>query len=333
MKLSTIRVPAPMAIGPRSVELTISAPASTTTRPSIVDASSTVPSMRVVELLEQQPVGLEQRRQLAGVDPPAGEQLGAHAVAGRDQPLDGVGDLQLAAGRRRDRPHGLVDRRVEQVDADEGEVRRRVLRLLDERRRRGRRRRGVAIPKRCGSGTCLSRIWAAGGSAPARAVSNAATNAARSCSSRLSPRYMTKSSSPRKSRAISTQWARPSGASCGMYVMRGAEAAAVAERGADLGPGVAGDDADLLDPGGDHRVDAVEQDRRVGHRHELLGPGVGDRAQARAGAAGEDQRLHTAAAVYERRRRERRARQSPSLSPSVAGVLVGGGGAGPAPRK
>ena len=50
-----------------------------------------------------------------------------------DQPLDGVGDLQLAARRRLDRPHRLVDRRVEQVDADEGEVRRRVGRLLDER--------------------------------------------------------------------------------------------------------------------------------------------------------------------------------------------------------
>ena len=35
----------------------------------------------------------------------------------------------------------------------------------------------------------------------------------------LSPRYITKSSSPRNSRAISTQCARPSGSSCGMNVI------------------------------------------------------------------------------------------------------------------
>ena len=46
MKLSITRVPAPMATGPRTVELVISAPCSTTTRPSIVDNSSTLPSMR-----------------------------------------------------------------------------------------------------------------------------------------------------------------------------------------------------------------------------------------------------------------------------------------------
>ena len=132
MKLSTIRVSRPIATGPRIVELTISAPSATTTRPSSDDAASTDAVDPRLDLLEQQPVGLEQRRQLAGVDPPAGEQLGAHPLAVGDQPLDGVGDLQLAAGRRRDRPHRVVDRLVEQVHADEGEVRRRVVGLLDE---------------------------------------------------------------------------------------------------------------------------------------------------------------------------------------------------------
>ena len=46
------------------------------------------------------------------------------------------------------------------------------------------------------------------------------------------------------------------------------------------------------DPGLGHVLDAVEQDRLVGHRHQLLGAGVGDRAQARAGPAGEDEALH-----------------------------------------
>ena len=55
-----------------------------------------------------------------------------------------------------------------------------------------------------------------------------------------------------------------------------------------LGAGVADDHADLGDAGGDHRLDPVEQDRLVGDRHQLLGAGVGDRAQPGAGSAGED---------------------------------------------
>ena len=50
----------------------------------------------------------------------------------------------------------------------------------------------------------------------------------------------------------------------------GAPAGAVADRGHDLVGGVADDDADLLDPGLDHVFDAVEEDRLVGDRHELL---------------------------------------------------------------
>ena len=72
----------------------------------------------------------------------------------------------------------------------------------------------------------------------------------------------------------------------------GAPPRAVADRGHDLVGGVADDDADLLDPGLDHVLDAVEEDRLVGHRHELLGAGVGDRPEPGAGAAGEDETLH-----------------------------------------
>ncbi len=50
----------------------------------------------------------------------------------------------------------------------------------------------------------------------------------------------------------------------------------------DLGGRVADDDADLADPGVRHRLDAVEEHRLVGHRHELLGARVGERPQARA---------------------------------------------------
>ena len=66
----------------------------------------------------------------------------------------------------------------------------------------------------------------------------------------------------------------------------------VAHRGADLLGRVADDHADLDDPRLGHLLQPVEQDRLVGHRHQLLGAGVGDGAQAGAGAAGQDQRLH-----------------------------------------
>ena len=51
-------------------------------------------------------------------------------------------------------------------------------------------------------------------------------------------------------------------------------------------------------PGRGHRLDAVEQHRLVGDRHELLGARVGDRAQARALAAGEDQSLQRLRSVH-----------------------------------
>jgi hypothetical protein len=50
-----------------------------------------------LDLLEQQTVGLEQRRELAGIDPPAGELLLADPLALVDEPLDGVGDLEFAS--------------------------------------------------------------------------------------------------------------------------------------------------------------------------------------------------------------------------------------------
>ena len=41
-----------------------------------------------------------------------------------------------------------------------------------------------------------------------------------------------------------------------------------------------------------HRLDPVEQDRLVRHRHQLLGTGVRDRPEPRTGTAGQDEPLH-----------------------------------------
>ena len=74
----------------------------------------------------------------------------------------------------------------------------------------------------------------------------------------------------------------------------GAECAAISHRGTDLIAGVADDDPDLDDARLDHVLDAVEQDRFVGHRHELLGTRMGDGPKARARAAREDEPFHGA---------------------------------------
>ena len=70
------------------------------------------------------------------------------------------------------------------------------------------------------------------------------------------------------------------------------EVAAVTEGSPDLRARGPRDHADLLDAGGDHRLDAVEQDRLVGDRNELFRSRVGDRAETGALASRQDQRLH-----------------------------------------
>ena len=78
-----------------------------------------------------------------------------------------------------------------------------------------------------------------------------------------------------------------------MYVIATPNCDAVAGGGADLVARLGrDDDPDVLDAGLGHRLDAVEEHRLVGDRNELLGARVGDRAQAHALAAGEDEALH-----------------------------------------
>src|SRR5690606_20466015 len=84
------------------------------------------PLRAALQRLEDQPVALQRRVLLAGVDPPAPEHVVVPPVAVVDQPLDGVGDLQLAPPRGLDRGDRLVDVPVEQVDAHQREVGRRV---------------------------------------------------------------------------------------------------------------------------------------------------------------------------------------------------------------
>ena len=68
-----------------------------------------------------------------------------------------------------------------------------------------------------------------------------------------------------------------------------AEAAAVTHGGGDFAGRVAHDHADLGQARADHALDRIKEDGLVGHRHELLGAGVSDRAQAGARPAAQDE--------------------------------------------
>ena len=193
--------------------------------PRCARTSSTVPSIRgssvssTSRLLSSSgsflPVSIHQ---------PA-EDLVAHPMAVVDQPLDGVGDLELAAGRR-------FDRRAPRCGCRDRRGRRRRPRgrtagpagfsISCDHLAVGAEHRDAELPRdrrRARGGSAPTRTPSVGaGPVRARSASKASTNSLSPCCSMLSPRYITKSSSPRKSRAMSTQCARPSGASCGMYV-------------------------------------------------------------------------------------------------------------------
>ena len=125
-----------------------------------------------LDRVEDEPVAVQQRVLLAGVDPPALEDFVHHRVAVVDQPLDRVGDLELAPRRRLDGRDRLVDARCRRCRR-----RRARDRTADPRasRRGGRRRRRASIsatPNWRGSSTCASRICAAGESRCGSSSSN-----------------------------------------------------------------------------------------------------------------------------------------------------------------
>ena len=76
----------------------------------------------VLDRVEHQAVAVQERVLLAGVDPPALQDLVADHVPVVDEPLDRVGDLELTTRGRLDRAHSIVDRGGEQIDTREREV-------------------------------------------------------------------------------------------------------------------------------------------------------------------------------------------------------------------
>ena len=79
------------------------------------------------------------------------------------------------------------------------------------------------------------------------------------------------------------------------------ELRAVANCRTDLFARLANDDANFLDPRLGHGLDAVKQNRFVGNRHQLFGAGVGDGPEARSRAARQDEALHIAYRLGDRK--------------------------------
>ncbi len=213
-------------------------------------------------------------------------------------------------GGRLDRPRRLVDARREHVDADEREVRRRLRRLLDEPQhaaavvqfgdavvlrigdpREQDQRLGLVAPER--RHEILD---------PALQQVVAEVHDERiAAQERLGGEHRVRQAERRVLLDVGDL---------------DPEALAVARRLADLAAGLRrDDDPDLADARGRHRLDAVEQHRLVGDGDELLRRRVGDRAQARALAAREDQAfellhggvtlVHASSSTAHRRRMQR----------------------------
>ena len=103
-----------------------------TTLPSTRLSASTDAVDAPLQGLEDQPVRLEHVLELAGVLPPAVDDVRADGQAAIDQVLDGVGDLELVAEARLDPVDRLEHFGPEHVDADQRQVADRFLRLLDQ---------------------------------------------------------------------------------------------------------------------------------------------------------------------------------------------------------
>ncbi len=257
----------------------------------------------LLDVLQDQAVGLEHVLEHAGVLPPALDDVGLDAKARFDQGIDRVRYLELTAGGGLDLVGGLEDRGAEHVDADQREVAGRVLGLLDQA--------DDAVAVELGDAV-------GGGIVDAGEQDQRVRLGA--------PEDLDQLHDPLAEQVVAQvhdERALPQevlGGEQGMCEPEGSLLLDVGDRGAERGP-VPGrlpdllarlgrdDHGDLVDARLDQGLDPVEEHGLVGHRHQLLGGGVGDRAQARSRAPREDQPLqffHASSRLTARPRRPSR---------------------------
>src|SRR6185437_6078030 len=152
-----------------------------------------------------------------------------------------------------------------------------------------------ATPNCRGSSTAVSMIWASGLDAR-----NSSTSPVMPPTMKLSPRYITKSSSPRNSLATRTACASPRGCLPDVGHFQ-PERVARTDRRTDGRLRVADHDPHLGDSGVADRLQAIEQHGLVRHGDQLLGRGVGDRPKPRPRSSGQDEGFHGPEAYRGRR--------------------------------
>ena len=184
-----------------------------------------------------------------------------------------------------------MDRLVEQVDADEGEVARRVGRLLDEMHDVS------AGVERCDPEAVrvrnlleqdLGSRWLARCARRLERVDERGEVLLEQVVAEVHHEIVLTEEFLGDENAVG----KPERRVLGDVGHRDPELATVADRRHDLDPRVADDDPDLADARSRHCLDAIEEDRLVGDRYQLFGTRVGDGAQARTGPAGENECFH-----------------------------------------
>jgi len=235
---------------------------------------------------QDQPVRLQHVLELAGVLPPAGDDVRLDVQAAVDHVLDRVGDLELAARAGHDRLHALEDGRREEIHADKGEVAARLRRLLDQPRH-------AAVAVQLGDAVALRVGHLLQQDQSVRTVGVEGLDEGRDA---LLQQVVAQVHDERVVAEVGLADEDRVGEAerrlLGQVRDHETEPAAVADRRLDLRPGVADDDADLDDAGGAHGIECVEEHRLVGHRDQLLGGGMRDGPQPRPGPAAEDQAFH-----------------------------------------
>ncbi|MNX24294.1 hypothetical protein D3C86_543110 [compost metagenome] len=247
---------------------------------------------RFLEVVEHDAVGFQHVGELPGVLPPARDEVGVDPVALVNQPLDGVRDLELPAGRGVDGVDRLEDGLGEEVDPHECQVGLGGFGLLLEvddpafAVEHGHAELvGVGDLGKQDRGVGLLSFEVPGkrrDAAPDQVVAQVHDEG------RAGHELLGDLDGMRETQR----------SLLGQVGDRDAPGRAVAHCRPHLGAGIPDDDADLADPCIPHRLDGIEQDRLVGDGNQLFGSGVGDGPQARPLPPTQDQPFHTVACPF-----------------------------------
>ena len=210
-----------------------------------------------------------------------------HLEAAVDEVLDGVGDFELAASRRLDLVDRVEDVLVEHINADQGQIAFRLLGFFFEAQdaAAARRQLGDAELLRMGH---FGQQDLRGAAELAELVDQAFDAAGDQVVAQVHDEGIVPQEVLGNLHGVGE-------AERGLLLDvgdLGAEAGAVADRGADFVAGIAHHDADFFDAGGHDRLDTEKEDRLVGDRHELFCRGIGQRPEPRTFASGQDETFH-----------------------------------------